>query len=89
MWLRLFDALFGYHQLAVAFDSQEKLAFQGPNVIKWTHTAMRFGPMNGPATFISFIFDINSQWNHWPPPQGSLSATTLPRVLSLMTQPWG
>ncbi len=47
----------GYHQLAVALASQEKLAFQGPDAIKWT-----YGPTNGPATFITFIHDINSQW---------------------------
>jgi hypothetical protein len=60
MWL--FDAPSGYHQLAVAPASQEKLAFQGPDVIKWTYTAMPFGPTNGPATFINFIYDVDSQW---------------------------
>ena len=52
----------GYHQLAVAKASQEKLAFQGPNAIKWTYTVMPFGPTNGPATFINFIHDVDSQW---------------------------
>ena len=60
MWL--FDAPSGYHQLAVALDSQEKLVFQGPDAIKWTYTVMPFGPTNGPATFINFIYDVNSQW---------------------------
>ncbi len=58
----LFDAPMGYHQLAVVLASQEKLAFQGPNVIKWTYTVMPFGPTNSPATFINFIHDVNSQW---------------------------
>ena len=61
-WLWLFDAPSGYHQLAVAQDSQEKLAFQGPDAIKWTYTVMPFGPTNGPATFINFIYDVDSQW---------------------------
>jgi hypothetical protein len=61
-WLRLFDAPSGYHQLAVAESSQEKLAFQGPDAIKWTYKVMPFGPINGPATFISFIHDVDSQW---------------------------
>jgi hypothetical protein len=61
-WLWLFDAPSGYHQLAVAESSQEKLAFQGPDAIKWTYTVMPFGPTNGPATFISFIHDVDSQW---------------------------
>jgi hypothetical protein len=58
----LWDAPMGYHQLAVALASQEKLAFQGPNAIKWTHTIMLFRPTNRPATFINFIHDIDSQW---------------------------
>jgi hypothetical protein len=58
----LWDALMGYHQLAVAKASQEKLAFQGPDAIKWTYTVMPFGPTNGPATFINFIHNVDSQW---------------------------
>jgi hypothetical protein len=58
----LWDAPMGYHQLAVALASQEKLAFQGLNAIKWTYTVMPFGPTNGPATFITFIHNIDSQW---------------------------
>ena len=58
----LLDAPMGYHQLAVALASQEKLAFQGPNAIKWTYRGMPFGPTNGPATFIQFIHDIDSRW---------------------------
>ena len=58
----LWDAPMGYHQLAIALASQEKLAFQGPDAIKWTYTIMLFGPTNGPATFITFIHDIDSQW---------------------------
>jgi hypothetical protein len=61
-FLWLFDAPSGYHQLAVHIASQEKLAFQGPNAIKWTYTVMPFGPTNGPATFISMIYDLDSQW---------------------------
>jgi hypothetical protein len=61
-FLWLFDAPSGYHQLAVEKKSQEKLAFQGPDAIKWTYTVMPFGPTNGPATFINMIYDVNSQW---------------------------
>jgi hypothetical protein len=61
IWLWLFDAPSGYHQLAVAKSSQEKLAFQGTDAIKWTYTVMPFGPTNGPATFINFIHDVDSQ----------------------------
>ncbi len=61
-WCWMFDATMGYHQLAVALASQEKLAFQGVDAIKWTYTVMPFGPSNGPAMFINFIHDINSVW---------------------------
>jgi hypothetical protein len=43
-------------------ESQDKLAFQGVDAIKWKYTVMPFGPTNGPATFINFIYDINSIW---------------------------
>ena len=61
-WWWMFDAPMGYHQLAVALASQEKLAFQGVDAIKWTYTVMPFGPTNGPATFINFIHDVDSIW---------------------------
>ncbi len=60
MWM--FDMPMGYHQLAVEKSSQEKLAFQGVDAIKWTYTIMPLGPTNGPATFINFIYDIKSIW---------------------------
>ncbi len=58
----MFDAPMGYHQLAVAVNSQEKLTFQGMDAIKWTYTVMPFGLTNGPATFINFIYVVNSIW---------------------------
>jgi hypothetical protein len=62
-WRWMFDAPMEYHQLAIAPASQEKLAFQGVDAIKWTYTVMPFRPTNGPATFINFIHDVNSIWN--------------------------
>ena len=61
-WMWMFDAPSGYHQLTVALASQEKLAFQGPDAIKWAYTVMSCGPTNGPATFVNFIHDVDSQW---------------------------
>ncbi len=58
----LFDAPTGYHQLAILTESQEILAIQGTDAIKWTYTVMPFGPTNGPATFIQMIHDLNSAW---------------------------
>ncbi len=45
-----------------ALSSQEKIAFQGPDAIKWTYMVMPFGPTNGQAAFINFIYDGDSQW---------------------------
>jgi hypothetical protein len=69
-WMWMFDAPMGYHQLAVEKSSQEKVAFQGVDAIKWTYTVMPFGPTNGPATFINFIHDINSVWKDDAKKQG-------------------
>ena len=41
-WRWMFDAPMGYHQLAVALASQDKLAFQGVDAIKWKYTVMPF-----------------------------------------------
>jgi hypothetical protein len=59
----LYDMIMGYHQLSVSKEeSQEKLAFQGPEMIKWTYKVMPFGPTNGPATFITMVHDMDSMW---------------------------
>ncbi len=52
----------GYHQHAIATASQEKLAFQGVNTMKWTYTVMPLEPTNRPVTFVNFIYDIDSVW---------------------------
>ena len=56
----LFDAPQGYHQLRVSKSSQAKLAFAGPDATKYTYSVMPFGPTNGPAIFIIFMFDTAS-----------------------------
>jgi hypothetical protein len=69
----MFDAPMGYHQLAVVpLKSQDKLAFQGVDAIKWKYTVMPFGPTNRPATFINFIYDINIVWQELAKKQGVL-----------------
>jgi hypothetical protein len=78
----MFDAPLGYHQLAFALDSQEKLAFQGVDAIKWTYNVMPFGPTNGPATFVSFIYDINSIWKKLATSRGvPIGDTTNTRII--------
>jgi hypothetical protein len=61
-FLWMYDAPMGYHQLLVSPETQEKLAFQEPDAIKWTYTLMPFGPTNGPATFIQMIHDLDCAW---------------------------
>ena len=61
-WIWLYDAPMGYHQISVTPETQEKLAFQGPDAIKWTYNVMPFGPTNGPATFITMVHDFDSVW---------------------------
>ncbi len=61
-WMWMFDVPMGYHQLAVAVESQEKITFQGMDAIKCTYTVMPYGPTNGSATFINFIYDVDSIW---------------------------
>ena len=61
-WFWLMDAPQGYHQLRVEKNSQEKLAFAGPNATKFTWNVMPFGPVNGPPIFIMFMHDMNGTW---------------------------
>jgi hypothetical protein len=56
------DAPQGYHQFKVALESGMKLAFQGPDAIKWTWRVMPFSPVNGSQTFIDFMHDMDSTW---------------------------
>ena len=55
----MFDLPMGFHQLAVALVSCEKLAFQGVDTINWTYNVIPYGPANGPATVITFIQDLD------------------------------
>jgi hypothetical protein len=61
-WFWMWDAPQGYHQIRVAKESQEKLAFARPNATKWTYNVMPFGPVNGPSTFIFFIHNMDGTW---------------------------
>jgi hypothetical protein len=75
---RLWDII----NLLIARASQEKLAFQGVDAIKWTYNVMPFGPINGPATFVSFIYDIDSVWKTLATSHGvSIGDTTNTRII--------
>lgn len=62
-WRWLLDAPQGFHQIAVNKSSQEKLAFAGPYTRKYTWRVMPFGPVNGPVTFVIFIYDCKADWD--------------------------
>jgi hypothetical protein len=62
LWLWLFDAPLGYHQIRVNAESQQKLAFAGLDATKWVYTVMPFDPVNRPSTFIVFIHNLDSTW---------------------------
>jgi hypothetical protein len=59
----LLDAPQGFHQIAVNLASQEKLAFAEPFTRKWMYNVMPFGPVNGPVTFVIFIYDCKADWD--------------------------
>ena len=59
----LLDCPSGFHQMKVAPESQEKLAFAGPYATKYTYLVMPFGIVNGPTYFIDMIFDLRSTWS--------------------------
>jgi hypothetical protein len=61
-WIWLYNAPMGYHQIFASKATQKKIAFQGPDTIKWTYNVMLFGQTNGPAMFIAMIHDLNSVW---------------------------
>jgi hypothetical protein len=61
-WIWLYNAPMGYHQISASKETQEKLAFQGQDAIKWTYTMMPFGPTNRKATFIAMTHNLNSVW---------------------------
>jgi hypothetical protein len=61
-YIWLYDAPMGYHQISASKETQEKLAFHGPDAIKLTYTVMPFGRTNGPTTFIMMIHNLDSVW---------------------------
>jgi hypothetical protein len=69
-WIWLYNTPMGYHQKSATKATQEKLAFQGPDAIKWTYNVMPFGPTNGPVTFIAMIHNLDSVWKEIPIMEG-------------------
>ena len=55
------DGKTGYHQIAVAENDQEKLAFMGPDLEKYCYTVMPFGPRNAPAVYTAMMRIMNTE----------------------------
>ena len=53
----------GYHQIAVRFCDQEKLAFFAPDDFKWCFGVMPFGPRNAPAFYTCMMRIFKDEWN--------------------------
>ncbi len=66
----MWDAPQGYHKIGVKEESQDKLAFAGPNATKWTYNVIPFWPINSPATLIAFIHNVDSTWKDLAPSHG-------------------
>ena len=52
----------GYHQIAVRFCDQEKLAFFAPNDKKYCFSVMPFGPRNAPAFYTCMMHIFKGEW---------------------------
>ena len=56
------DAGSGFHQITVADDTKDKLAFFGPGHMKYTWRVMPFGPVNAPTVYITLMLRLRSMW---------------------------
>jgi len=45
----------GYHQIGVRTCDRQKLAFSGPEGLKWTFKVLPFGPTNAPPFYTATI----------------------------------
>jgi len=52
----------GYHQIAVRYSDQEKLAFFAPDDEKWCFGVMPFGPRNAPAFYTCMMRIFKTEW---------------------------
>ena len=68
--------------IATTLTDANKLAFAGPDATKWTYNVMPFGPVNGPATFIAFIHDMDSTWKALAAEHGiTINEDTNPNII--------
>ena len=63
LWIITLDARQGYHQVAVRPSDREKLAFFGPDDLKYCFTVMPFGPTNDPSFYSAMMKDFKTEWD--------------------------
>ena len=61
------DAGSGFHQMAVADDTMDKLAFFGPSHMKYTWRVMPFVPVNAPTFYITLVLILASSLHSTAP----------------------
>jgi hypothetical protein len=57
------DAKSGHHQISVNEFSQEKLAFIGPDNVKYCYTVMPFKPKISPAAYTAMITILKKEYD--------------------------
>ena len=63
IWILRLDVRQGYHQVAVRFADQEKLAFFTPSDEKLCFTVIPFGPTNAPGLYTAMMKDFKTEWD--------------------------
>ena len=56
------DKAQGYRQIGVKSDDQQKLAFLGPDGLKYTFKVMPFGKINAPSFYTAMIWTFQDAW---------------------------
>ena len=62
LWFICLDKAQGYHQIGVRKCDRQKLAFFGPEGLKWTFKVLPFGTTNAPPFYIAMIRQFQDEW---------------------------
>ena len=62
LWFICIDKAQGYHQIGVKHGDREKLAFFGPDSLKYTFKVLPFGPTNTPSFYTAMIRQFQDEW---------------------------
>ena len=62
LWFICLDKDQGYHQIGGRKCDCQKLAFFGPEGLKWTFKVLLFGPTNAPPFYAAMIRNFQDKW---------------------------